>query len=144
VQQFPQALGQVRASEERDWLDVLRRPLTGGDEVQVGGELGRVVFTTRYVVVRAYDIAPRLEPRTGHARHRGGLDDLAGLLLVLRPLVVEADLPHLVGLRDRAGGGEQPLHRVERAVGVIGAEGRPGRVARGSGRGDSSTCRGAR
>ena len=123
-EQALQALGEVGAAEELLRLLVLVRALAQVHLPEVGRELRLLVAAARHVGVRRDDLAPGLE-RAG----RGRLDQrAAGLALLAAHLLVEGEpaqlhlhLADLVGLRGRDRG-EQPRHRVERAIGVVARE----------------------
>ena len=56
-----QALGEVGAAEELDWVAVLGDALAEMDLPEVGGELGLLVLTAGDVAVGGDDLPPRLE-----------------------------------------------------------------------------------
>ena len=124
-EQLAQAGGDEGAAEELGRVLVLARRPALVDLVQVGGELGLLVAAAGDVGVRPHHVAPRLE-----ALGRGRLEERRrDLLRLAAAVLVVADaqqllllLVELVGLL-RRDGGEQALHAVEHAVGVVGREG---------------------
>ena len=124
-QQLAQALSDEGAAEELGRVLILARGSALVHLVQVGGELGLLVAAAGDVAVRPHHVAPRLE-----AFGRGRLEERRrDLLRLAAAVLVVADaqqflllLVELVGLL-RRDGGEQALHAVEHAVGVVGREG---------------------
>ena len=119
-EKFPKAFGQVRPAEELHRVHVLPRPLALGHPVQVGGELRAAHLPVPHVLMRRDHLPPRLEPvPLNPGDHLHGPPRLGA---ERRRLRVPPQLAHRVRLRRRVHRGQQPLHRVERPVRVIGAE----------------------
>ena len=60
-EQALEALGEVGAAEELDWVAVLVRALAEVHLPEIGGELRLLVAAARHVRVRRHDLAPGLE-----------------------------------------------------------------------------------
>ena len=124
-EQALQALGEVGAAEELGRLLVLVRALAQMHLPEVGGELGLLVAAARHVRVRRHDLAPGLEVAGRRALDQRCRRSCASRCAPARRSASRSSsifiLLDLVGLR-RRDGGQQPRHRVERAVGVVAGE----------------------
>ena len=120
-----EAFGDEGAAEELGGVFVLVGALVLVDLPEVGGEFGLLVAAGGDVGVRGDDFAPGLESplRLAFGGCEGGLAHLAAALLF--ELDAEQVHPHLADVGGLIGGdgGQQALHAVECAVGVVATEG---------------------
>ena len=124
-QHLPQARGQVGATEKLRRVAILVGSLAEEHLPQIGGELRLLIAPAGHVLMRRHHVAPCLQPGhpTGVPHGPYGTAALATrLLLKADPqqlLLVPIDLPHL----RRRNRGQQALHRVQGAVGIVRGKG---------------------
>ena len=123
--QPPETFGKEGAPEELPGVAVLLGALAQMHLPQVRGELRLLVAAAGNIGMRRHHLAPRLEPTVAHRLDKtaGRPAPFAAYLLVEHPAAQlhlhRGDLCRL-GRRHR---GQQPLGRVEGAVGVVAGEG---------------------
>ena len=120
-----QPFGDERAAEELGRVLVLFRPFVLIDLPQVGGKLGLLVGALHHVAVRSDHFTPRFQPalRLALGGDERSLPHFAASLLVeLQSQQVHPHLADLFGFGCRDGG-KQPLHAVQRPVGVAARKG---------------------
>ena len=148
-EQSPKAFGEKCASEEFSWIAVLVGALTKMNLPKVGGELRLLVAAARNVPVRTHHFAPRFQSAGNLAFDRGpGALAPFGTRMFLENEPPQLHLHPVNFVRLRCGDSrQQPRDGVERAIGVIAAEGavtrtefgrtKIGSPSSGSGRGSS-------
>ena len=118
-----QALGEVGAPEEFDRVAVLVGPLAEAHLPEVGGELRLLVPAARHVPVRRDHLAPRLQGGGRAGEGQAGLPAPFAARLLVEAGAQQLHLELLdVGRLRRRHRRQQPVRRVERAVGVVAGE----------------------